>query len=333
MNNRTSVSIQPATYVNPTKISRRTAIGRIGALGGAFFAWNFLGDAFAQSKLNADAVAAMRKVLGSTPPVTTKLSDSLHLVAGPGGNICVFTWPEGKLAIDSGVMGASEAILAQIDNLGPQPLRILINTHWHYDHTDGNEAFHKKGAMIVAHENVRKRMSAAQEIDFFNAHIPPSPSAALPESTFPASTSFNLGSEEIRVTHVAPAHTDGDSFVQFVNANVVHTGDLGFKGMYPFIDYSTGGRVDGMIAAAGKLLTVCDSNTKIIPGHGPLMTKVELDQFRNMLADVAERVRALKKQGKDAAGVVASKPTAKYDESHKGFFTPDQFATIVYSSL
>jgi len=305
----------------------------MGALGGAFLAWNFLGDAFAQSKSTPDVVAEMRKEMGAIPPVTTKLADGLHLIAGPGGNVCVFTWPEGKLSIDSGVMGASDAILAQMDSLGPQPLRILINTHWHYDHTDGNETFHKRGALIVAHENVRKRMGAPQEIDFFHAHMPASPAAALPESTFLSDTKFNLGTEEIRLTHVPPAHTDGDSFVQFVNANVVHTGDLGFNGFYPFIDYSTGGKVDGMIAAANKLLTVCDKSTKIIPGHGPVMSADELRQYRDMLVDVSQRVRALKKQGKDAAEVVAAKPTAKYDESHKGFFTPDQFATIVYSSL
>ena len=171
------------------------------------------------------------------------------------------------------------------------------------------------------------------DIDFFHAHIPASPPAALPESTFPSDASFNLGTEEIRVTHVPPAHTDGDSFVQFVNANVVHTGDLGFSGFYPFIDYSTGGRVDGMVSAANKLLTICDSRTKIIPGHGPVMTTAELTTYRDMLADVAERVRTLKQRGKSVASVVAAKPTVKYDESHKGFFTPDQFVTIVYSSL
>jgi len=326
-------STQAVLPTNPVKISRRQAMGRMGALGGAFLAWSFLGDAFAQSASTPDAIAEMRKMMAATPPVTTKLAEGLHLIAGPGGNIGVFTWPEGKLAIDSGVAGASDAILLQMDSFGPQPLRILINTHWHYDHTDGNEAFRKKGALIVSHENVRNRMSSAQYIDFFHAHIPASPSAALPESTFPSSTSFNLGTEEIRVTHVPPAHTDGDSFIQFVNANVVHTGDLGFNGFYPFIDYSTGGKVDGMIAGVNKVLTICNNATKIIPGHGPVMTTAELKQYRDMLVDVAERVRKLKKQGRDVAGVVAAKPTAKYDENHKGFFTPDQFATIVYSSL
>jgi glyoxylase-like metal-dependent hydrolase (beta-lactamase superfamily II) len=326
-------STRPPASLNSTRISRRAAIGRLGALSGAFLAWNFLGDAFAQSKLPPDALVEMRKAMGATAPVTTKLTDSLHLISGPGGNICVFTWPEGKLSIDSGVMGASDAILAQIDSLGQQPLRILINTHWHYDHTDGNEAFHKKGALIVAHENVRKRMSATQDIDFFNAHMPASPAAALPESTFVSDTKFNLGTEEIHVTHVPPAHTDGDSFIQFTNANVVHTGDIAFKGMYPFIDYSTGGRVDGMIAGVDKILTLCDGKTTIIPGHGPVMTAAELKQYRDMLADVAQRVRTLKKQGKSVAEIVAAKPSAKYDESHKGVFTADHFATIVYSSL
>ena len=328
----TPLSTQPTVSTNPAEISRRAAMGRLGALGGAFLAWNFLGDAFAQTS-TPDAIVEMRKAMAATPPVSSKLAEGIQMISGPGGNIGVFTWPEGKLAIDSGVAGASEAILAQIDSFGSQPLRILINTHWHYDHTEGNEAFHKKGALIVAHENVRKRMGAAQNIDFFHARIPASPPAALPESAFSSETTFNLGTEEIRVTHVPPAHTDGDSFIQFVNANVVHTGDLGFKGMYPFIDYSTGGRIDGMIAGANKLLTICDSSTKIIPGHGPLMTTAELKAYRDMLTDVAGRVRTLKRQGKDIATAVAAKPTAKYDENHKGFFTPDQFVTIVYSSL
>jgi len=329
----TAVPGQDHQRPNQEIISRRTAIARMGALGGAFLAWNFLGDAFAQTKGTPDMVAEMRKAMGTTPPVSTSLAEGIHVISGPGGNIGVFSWPEGKLAIDSGVMGASDAILAQIDSFGPQPLRILVNTHWHYDHTDGNEAFRKRGALIVAHENVRKRMGSAQEIDFFHAHMPASPAAALPESTFPSGMTFSLGGEDIRVTHVSPAHTDGDSFVHFVNANVVHTGDLGFSGFYPFIDYSTGGRVDGMVAAANQLLTICDAQTKIIPGHGLVMTTAQFKEYRDMLTDVAGRVRTLRRQGKDLAGVVAAKPTAKYDETHKGFFSPDQFATIVFSSL
>ena len=322
-----------STVSNSAAISRRAALGRMCVLGGAFLAFNFWGDAFAQSMSNEGAIAEMRKMLAAIPPVTTKLADGVHLIAGPGGNIAAFTWPEGKLAIDSGVSGASDAILAQFDALGPQPLRTLINTHWHYDHTEGNEPFHKRGARIMAHENVPKRMGAAQEIEFFHAHIPPSPTGALPENLFSSEAKLNLGKEEIRITHFPSAHTDGDSFIQFVNANVVHTGDIGFSGSYPFIDYSTGGSIDGMIKGASKILSICDNKTKIIPGHGPVMTKAELEQYQDMLADVAERVRVMKKQGKDVAAIVAAKPTAKYDENHKGFFTPDQFTTIVYSSL
>lgn len=314
-------------------ISRRSALGRMAALGGGFLAWNFLGDAFAQTEPAAGAIAGMRTAMAGIAPTTSKVAEGVHLIAGPGGNIGVFVWPEGKLAIDSGIAGASDAILSQIDALGPQPLRILINTHWHFDHTDGNEAFHKRGALIVAHENVRKRMGSPQEIDFFHARLEASPAAALPETTFPSGTTFNLGNEELRLMHVPPAHTDGDTFIRFVNTNVVHTGDLGFSGLYPFIDYSTGGKVDGMVAAATSILAVCDSNTKIIPGHGPVMTTAEFKAFRDMLADIGGNVRKLKRQGKDLAAVVAAKPTAKYDVAHKGFFTPDQFAAIVYSSL
>src|SRR5215813_7863633 len=200
------MSIQIFSPSNRNSISRRTALGRMGMLGGALLARHFTGDLLAQSYAGPDTIVEMRKMMAATPPMSTKLTDNIHMISGPGGNITVFTWPEGKLAIDSGVMGASDAILAQIDTFGPQPLRILVNTHWHYDHTEGNEAFRKKGALIVAHENVRKRMGAEQSIDFFQARIPASPSGALPESTFPTGTTLNLGDEEIRITHVDPAH-------------------------------------------------------------------------------------------------------------------------------
>ena len=321
-------------FNSPNVISRRTALGHLGILGGALLTRHFAGDLFAQTYAGPDTIAQMRKTMAAVPPVSSKLTDAIHMISGPGGNIAVFSWPEGKLAIDSGVMGASDAILAQVDSYGPQPLRILVNTHWHYDHTEGNEAFRKKGAFIIAHENVRKRMGAAQEIDYFHAHIPPSPAGALPESTFPTETRLNLGGEEIHITHVPPAHTDGDSFIHFVNANVIHGGDLLFWGFYPFIDYSTGGLIAGMVAGTNRVLALADSQTKIIPGHGPLMNTEQLKQYRDMITEVEARVRALKKQGKDLTAAIAAKPTQKFDAQWgKGVFNPDDFTKIVYSSL
>lgn len=319
---------------NPHAISRRAAIGRLGVLGGALLTWRLSGDLFAQTAPPPDVIAQMRKTMGAIPPVLSKLTDQIHLISGPGGNIAAFTWPDGKLAVDSGIAGASDAILAQIDSLGPQPLRILVNTHWHFDHTDGNEPFRKKGALIIAHENVRKRMAADQDIDFFQVHIPASPAAALPDSTFPNGTTLNLGPEEIRITHFDPAHTDGDSVIQFVNANVVHTGDLVFSASYAFIDYSTGGRIGGMIAAANRILALTDSSTQIIPGHGPVIKAEELKQYRDMLADIDGRVRTLKKQGKDLNAIIAAKPTQKYDEKWgKGMLGGDAFTKVVFASL
>jgi glyoxylase-like metal-dependent hydrolase (beta-lactamase superfamily II) len=272
--------------------------------------------------------------LSGQPVVTARLSDKVSVLSGPGGNIGVFCGAEEKLVIDSGIAGASPAILKAVAALGPAPLRILVNTHWHYDHTDGNEAFHTAGALIAGHENVRRRMQSTQHIAFFNADMPASPPAALPEFTFGAGTTFHISGEEIRVTHVEPAHTDGDSIVQFVNANIVHGGDVVFSGTYPFIDGSTGGSIGGMARAASRVLELTDSSTKIIPGHGPVTTPEELRQYRDMLADVGDQVKKLKAQGLDAAAITASKPTRKYDDQWgKGFLSPDQFVAVVLSAL
>jgi|KBSMisStandDraft_5_1062788.scaffolds.fasta_scaffold19359_4 cyclase len=317
-----------------TAITRRTAIGRLGLLGGAFVAWNFNRDLFAQTTPPADFLEQMRKTMGAIQPVSAKLTDQLFMISGPGGNIAVLNSPDGKLAVDSGIAGASSAILVQIDAYGPGPLHALINTHWHFDHTDGNEAFRKKGALIIAHDNVRKRMGTAQDIDFFHIRVPASPAAALPENSFSSSTTLNLGGEEVIVTHVDPAHTDGDSFIKFTHANVIHGGDLLFSASYPFIDYSTGGRIEGMIAGSNRILPLTDSSTKIIPGHGPVMNDAAVKEYRDMLADIAARVGALKKQGKDSDGVIAAKPTAKYDEKWgKGMLNGDSFTRLVFNAI
>jgi len=318
----------------PSAISRRVAIGRLGLLSSAFLAWHFNPNLFAQATPPADFLEQMRKTMAAIPPVSSKLTDQLYLISGPGGNIAVLNSPEGKLAVDSGIAGASSAILTQIDSYGTEPLRVLVNTHWHFDHTDGNEAFRKKGALIVAHDNVRKRMGAAQDIDFFHIRVAASPAGALPENTFSSGTTLNLGGEEAIVTHVDPAHTDSDSFIKFVHGNVIHGGDLIFSASFPFIDYSTGGRIEGMIAAADRILPLTDSTTKIIPGHGPVMNATALKEYRDMLADIAARIGALKKQGKDLNATVAAKPTGKYDEKWgKGMLNGDSFTRVVFNSI
>ncbi len=322
------------TSVRNNAISRRAAMVRLGLLGGGFAAWHFSRDLFAQTPPPADFLERMRKNLGAIPPVSSKLRDQLYMISGPGGNIAVLNSPDGKLAVDSGIAGASSAILSQIDSYGPVPLRVLVNTHWHFDHTDGNESFRNKGALIVAHENVRKRMAAAQDIDFFHIRVPASPPGALPENSFSSVTTLNLGGEEVIVTHVDPAHTDGDSFIRFVRANVIHGGDILFSASFPFIDYSTGGRIEGMIAGADRILALSDSGTKIIPGHGPLMNATAVREYRDMLADIAVHVGALKKEGKSVDAIIAAKPTARYDEKWgKGMLSGDSFTRVAFNSI
>ena len=315
-------------------ISRRSALGRLAAMSGALLTWNLAAESPAQTAPEQDAIAQMRKAMAGITPVTSKLTDQIHMISGPGGNIGVLTWSDGKLAVDSGIAGASDAILGQMAALGSQPLRLLINTHWHFDHTDGNESFRKNGALVIAHENVRKRMGTPQEIDFFRAHIPPSPGTALPQVTFPDQTSLSLDNEEVRVFHVEPAHTDTDSIIHFVNSNVIHGGDLVFSGFFPFIDYSTGGKINGMIQAADRIIGLSDANTRIIPGHGPVMGVEYMKRYRDMMTDVRDAVLRLKNQGKDLNGAIAAKPADKYAEVWgKGLLPPDQFTRVVYSSL
>lgn len=265
---------------------------------------------------------------------TVEVAGSVSMLVGQGGNIGVSTGEDGVFMIDDQFAPLTGKIQAAVAELSDQPIRFLINTHWHYDHTGGNENLGKAGAVIVAHDGVRRRMEAGGLIEFFNNRIPPAPKAALPVITFADSVTFHLNGDEIHVFHVPPAHTDGDSIIHFKKANVVHMGDLFFNGLYPFIDGSSGGSVDGVIAAAEKVHAMIDDETKIIPGHGPLAGRAELAAYIEMLKDVRARVGALVDSGKSRDEAIAAKPTAAWDDPWgKVFITPDQFATIVYDIL
>ena len=209
-----------------------------------------------------------------------------------------------------------------------------MNTHWHGDHIGGNENMGKTGALLVAHENVRKRISTEQFIAAFGRKIEPSPEAALPVVTFTDAVTFHWNGDEIRVHHVPPAHTDGDSIVHFVKADVVHMGDVFFNGGYPFIDVSSGGRVDGVIAAADRVLAGIGERTRIIPGHGPVATKADLRAYRDMVKTLRDRIATLKAEGKTRDQVVAAKPTADHDVKWGGgFMKGDTFTGLAYDSL
>ncbi|MDQ3137348.1 MAG: MBL fold metallo-hydrolase [Gemmatimonadota bacterium] len=267
--------------------------------------------------------------------VTTRLADGVYVLMGGGGNIGLSTGKDGAFLIDDEYAPLTDRIRAAVDSVGGgTAVRFVLNTHWHGDHTGGNENMGKAGALIVAHENVRKRMSVEQFMAAFNERIPASPRAALPVITFTDTITFHLNGDDIRAYHVTPAHTDGDAVIHFTKADVVHMGDTYFNGMYPFIDVSSGGSVDGMIAAVTRVLGTLGAATRVIPGHGPVSGRAELARYRDMLVSVRDRVRPMVTARKTLAQVQAARPSAAYDATWgNGFLKPEQFVEIVYRSL
>lgn len=266
----------------------------------------------------------------------THVAGSVHMLTGAGGNLGVSAGDDGVFLIDDQFAPLTDKILAAVKKISDAPLRFVLNTHWHDDHTGGNENLGKAGVLIVAHDNVRTRMTQEQFLEIFDSRTPPSPAGALPVVTFTDAVTFHLNGEEIHAFHVDPAHTDGDSIVHFRKANAVHMGDVYFAGMYPFIDTSTGGSIDGVIAAVERVLPMLDDATRIIGGHGPLSNKAELVAYRDMLRGVRGAVAPLVEAGKSVEEVVAAKPTAPWDEKWSKeyrFAQPDVFTKIVYDSL
>lgn len=291
------------------------------ALGSLPFALLAVGAALAQGQQDFSAVEIK----------THRVSGNFYYLEGQGGNVGVLVGDDGVLMIDDQFAPLSEKLLTAIRALSNKPIRLLVNTHVHGDHTGGNENLAQKGSLIVAHDDVRRRMSTEQFSKFFDRTTPPSPSGALPVVTFNDSVSFHLNGDEIRGIHVAPAHTDGDVFIHFKRANVIHTGDLVFAGMYPFVDIDSGGSVDGVIAAVDRMLALADEKTRIIPGHGELTDKAGLAAYREMLATTSGRVRELVKAGKTLEEALAAKPNADYDAKLAwDFITPERYLTILY---
>ncbi len=263
-----------------------------------------------------------------------RVAEGLYMLTGSGGNMGLSVGKSGTYLIDDQYAPLSEKILAAIRAITPDPVRFVVNTHWHGDHTGGNENMGKAGALLVAHENVRVRMSKEHFMAAFGRKVPPSPEAALPVVTFTDAVTFHWNGDEIRVYHVPPAHTDGDSIVHFVRADVVHMGDVFFNGGYPFVDTSSGGRVDGVIAAADRVLAGTSGTTRIIPGHGPLATRADLQAYRDVVKTLRDRIAKLKAEGKSRDEVIAAKPTADHDAKWGGgFMKGDTFTGLVYDSL
>src|SRR5438874_10366642 len=280
-----------------------------------------------------DRLAAFRAQFGAVPIQTQSLGENLTMLSGPGGNVVVLRDPGGLIVVDTFVAPAWPKLEDLLKSFGSR-VKFVINTHWHFDHTDNNAPLRAGGATVVAHENTKLRMTQRHHLAVLELDLPPSPAGALPQRVFKDGYKLEANGERLAVTHVPPAHPDTDVAVRFEKANVLHTGDVFFNGFYPYIDGSTGGRIDGMIEAADRLLSLADADTKIVPGHGPLGTKSDYAKYREMLSTAADRVRKLKASGKSVEDAIAAKPLADLDADWgKGRLNGDGFVKVVYSTL
>ena len=280
-------------------------------------------------------VDAARQEQGTGATITVQpLRGNISVLMGSGGNIAVLPGRDGKLLIDAGFAGARPKIADALAGISSDSITHLINTHWHFDHTDGNEWLHSAGAVILAHENTRKHLSTTTRVEGLDFTFPPAPAGAIPTAVFGEEQTVQLNGATIALKHYAPAHTDGDISVHFTDADVFHTGDTWWNGYYPFIDYSTGGSIDGTIRAAEANLTKVTDKMIIIPGHGPVGDKSQLTVYRDLLVTVRDKVATLKKQGRSLDEIIAAKPTAAYDAKWGGgFMPPAVFTGLVFEGV
>jgi cyclase len=274
-------------------------------------------------------VAAQDVKIGSTD-----LGGGIYMLTGEGGNIGVFIGADGTFMVDDQMAHLTPKILVKIKELGGGMPRFILNTHFHFDHTGGNENFGNSGVTIVSHDNARKRLVEGATIKAFKKVMPPAAKIAVPVITFAEDMTFHLNGETVRVFHSGNAHTDGDSIIHFQKSNAIHAGDTFMNGFYPFIDVPNGGTVKGVIAAADAMLELSDDDTKIIPGHGPLGNKAQLKAYRDMLITALKRLSDLKSSGKSAAEAVAENPLSDLDAAWgNGLLPSDKWIMVVYGGL
>jgi glyoxylase-like metal-dependent hydrolase (beta-lactamase superfamily II) len=311
---------------NPNSVSRRRFIASASIMAGA--AWVSPRYLFADSE---NIVVAARKRAEAATITTQSLRRNVSALIGSGGNIAVLIGSDGKLIIDSGYATSRPKINEALTRLSTDRIKHLVNTHWHFDHTDGNEWLHADGATILAHKNTREHLATTTRVDAWDFTFPPSSTGAIPSKVFDKENTLHLNDSTILLSYYGPSHTDGDISAFFVEADVLHCGDTWWNGHYPFIDYSTGGNINGMITAAEANLTRVTEKTIVIPGHGKIGGKPELIEYRDMLVTIRDRIAALKKEGKSVAEVISTKPTAAYDGKWAtSSITGDVFTRLVY---
>ncbi len=289
---------------------------------------------FLGASLALASAAVAQQGLDTVQVRPQKVTEQVFLLKGAGGNIGLLKGPDGLLMIDDQFAPLSEKIKNSVASIDGSPIRFLVNTHIHGDHTGGNENFKKWGVTLVAHDLVRDRMTKESVNSRTNQTIPPRDKAAWPEITFGDRMNFHLNNEDIELYHFTNGHTDGDIFIRFVKANVYHTGDSFTRTSYPFIDAGSGGSFTGYLTNLEKFLAIVDDNAKIIPGHGELATKADVKAFYDMLVDIRNQVLAAFKKGKKVEDLPALDITAKYDGVWgKGFVKGKDFVLIVGQAL
>lgn len=294
--------------------------------------WLSPSQAYAEARSIVDLI---RDEAAKTLIKVHKLRGNVSIFEGSGGNIAVLTGSDGKVFIDAGITASRPRILEAANSLSRDPIRHLINTHWHFDHADGNTWLNAEGAAIIAHENTHKHLLVAQRVEDWDYTFPASPLAAVPSEVFSSNMTVELNRSKLALKYYGPAHTDSDISITFPEADILHCGDTFWNGIYPFIDYSTGGNIDGMINAAQANVAAVTDKTIVIPGHGqPVSNKAELTEYRDMLVAIRDNVAKLKQQGRSLDDTIAAKPTATFDAKWGQFvITPDFFTRLVYHGV
>jgi len=277
-------------------------------------------------KINAEAE---RSDIKATP-----LRAGLVMLEGSGGNIGVLVTPGEKFMVDAGIAVSKDKLSRALTALGPATVRYVVDTHWHWDHTDGNAWLHEAGAQVIAHPRTAAYLARTERVDDWRHSFDALPASGLPTTLVSKQKRYLVGGEKVDIEAIPPAHTDGDLFVRFRNADVLFVGDTYWNGMYPFIDNEHGGSIDGMIRAANLSLKMAGDNTIIVPGHGPIATRADLEMYRTMLQTTRDNVAKLKGEGMNLEAIIAAKPTATYDAKWgNSLIDPAFFTRLVYNGL